>query len=317
MGTVKRALQKYPQLGTLAAFFVIIIIFAVKSNVFLTGENIANVLNQTAPISIVAFGMTMVLLVGGMDLSVSGTLALVCMLCAQMLSAGYNAFLVVAIGLALGTFIGLCNGLIITTFNIQPFLVTLGMMSVTRGLAKFSSNGQSIFIDNVAFRNIFSLGNVFGIPVLVLWTLLILVITFFLIRQTPFGRQVQAIGGNSVAALNSGVRIKKVKCIVFAMNGFLAALAGIIILSRLSTALPTVGVGIEMDSIAATVLGGTGFVGEGGNMLGTLLGSLVIGTVINGLTILGVDPYIQEVIKGLIIIVTVVSSVMLGKRGEK
>lgn len=309
--------QKYPQVGTLAAFFVIVLLFATQSPVFLTGENISNILNQTAPISIVAFGMTMVLIIGGMDLSVSGTLALACMVCAKLLSQNMSPVIAVLCALLLGAFIGLCNGLLITTFNIQPFLITLGMMNITRGFARFSTNGQSVYIEAEGFRKVFSQGQIAGIPVLVFWTAIVLLAAFFIVKCTPFGRRMQAIGGNSTAALNSGVKVNKIKCIVFAINGFLAALAGIIILSRLSSGLPTVGTGIEMDSIAATVLGGTGFAGEGGNMFGTLLGSLVIGTVINGLTIMGVDSYIQEVVKGGIIIVTVVLSVLVAKRNDK
>ena len=317
-GRMKRVLQKYPQLGTLTAFVLIIVLFSIAAPTFCTVENVINILNQTASTSIVAFGMTMVLLVGGMDLSAGGILALVAMISAKLMADfGMNAMLVVPIGLMLGAFIGFCNGFIITKFNIQPFLVTLGMMSVTRGFAKFSSNGQSVFIRASGFRQVFSQGNVLGIPVLMIWTVIILLATFFLIKFTPFGRHVQAIGGNQIAAQNSGVKVKRVKCTVFALNGLLAALAGFAMLSRLSTALPTMATGIEMDSIAATVLGGTGFSGEGGNMLGTLLGALVIGTVINGLTILGVDPYIQDVIKGLIIIVTVVSSELMGRRDTK
>jgi ribose transport system permease protein len=145
----------------------------------------------------------------------------------------------------------------------------------------------------------------------------LLAITYFLVSHTPFGRRIQAVGGNSEAAAFSGIKVTRVKLIVYTISGLLASAAGFVTLSRLSSGLPTVAQGIEMDAIASAVLGGTGFNGEGGNIFGTLLGSLVIATITNGLTVLGVDSYLQNVVKGVIIILTVVASVTLAKRNER
>jgi ribose transport system permease protein len=193
----------------------------------------------------------------------------------------------------------------------------MGMVSITRGLAQYTTNGQSIFIKADSFRLAISQGRLFGIPVLLYWVALFLVVIYFLVSHTPFGRRIQAVGGNSEAALFSGIKVNRVKIIVYTVSGLIAAAAGFVTLSRLSSGLPTVGMGIEMDAIASAVLGGTGFNGEGGNILGTVLGALVIGTITNGLTVLGVDSYLQNVVKGVIIILTVVASVSLAKKSVR
>lgn len=309
--SLKKFFGRYPQMATLIGFIVIVIFFSIQKETFMTKENLSNIANQTATIAIVAFGMTMVLLTAGIDLSVGGNMALVCVICATAFTKGLPALGVVALGLILGAAIGCINGLIISVFNIQPFLVTMGMVNIARGFAKYITNGQSVFISNDGFRNIVSQGAVFGIPVLVFWIAIALIITFVIVNRTAFGRKIQAVGGNEEAAFFSGVKVKQVKVIVYTLSGLFAAAAGIITLSRLSSGLPTVGQGAEMDAIAAAVLGGTGFNGEGGNMLGTILGALVIGTIVNGLTVMGVDAYLQDVVKGFIIILTVIASVKL------
>ena len=306
--SISKTFAKYPQLATLIGFVAIIIIFSVTTNTFFTAENFTNIINQTATIAIVAFGMTMVLLTAGIDLSVGGIAAIVCVVCAILFTKGLPAVAIVAIGMVLGAAIGCVNGLIISFFRIQPFLVTMGMVNITRGFAKYITNGQSVFISADKFRNILSQGKLFGLPVLFYWILLALIVTFVIVNCTTFGRRIQAVGGNEEAAFFSGVKVNRVKVIVYTLSGFFAACTGIITLSRLSSGLPTVAQSIEMDAIAAAVLGGTGFNGEGGNMLGTMLGALVIGTIVNGLTVMGVDSYLQDVVKGIIIIVCVIMS---------
>jgi len=312
--SILKVFQRYPQLGTLIGLVVIVVFFSLSNPFFLTPANIFNLVNQTASIVIVAFGMTMILLTGNIDLSVGGVLALVGVISALLLMAEVPIPLIILIGLLVGCTVGLLNGLIVTTFGIQPFLVTMGTMIITRGLAQYATGGRSLFIQADGFRQVVTQGNLFGIPVLVYWVLLFAVVSYFLVSHTPFGRRMQAVGGNPEAAAYSGIKVKKVQIIVFIMSGFLASIAGFITMSRLSTAMPTVALGIEMDAIAAAVLGGTGFKGEGGSIAGTVLGALVIGTIINGLTVLRVDAFLQNVIMGIIIISAVIVSVTISKK---
>ena len=312
--SILKVFQRYPQLGTLIGLAVIVIFFTLSNPFFLTPANIFNLVNQTAGIVIVAFGMTMILLTGSIDLSVGGVLALVGVISALLLMEGVPIPLIILIGMLVGCTVGLINGLIVTTFGIQPFLVTMSMMIITRGLAQYATGGRSLFIQADGFRQVVSQGNLFGIPVLVYWVSLFAIVTYFLVSHTPFGRRMQAVGGNPEAASYSGIRVKKVQIIVFIMSGFLASIAGFVTMSRLSTAMPTVALGIEMDAIAAAVLGGTGFKGEGGSIVGTVLGALVIGTIVNGLTVLRVDAFLQNVIMGIIIISAVIVSVTISKK---
>jgi ribose/xylose/arabinose/galactoside ABC-type transport system permease subunit len=223
---------------------------------------------------------------------------------------------VVVIGLAIGVAVGLLNGLIITTWEVQPFLVTLGTMTMARGTALIVSGGKTTYVTNDLFKNIFAKGEIAGIPVLIVWLFVILIILYMLISRTTFGRRIQAIGGNEAAAINSGIQVKRVKTVAYAINGVLSGVCGLIILGKLSSGLPNAGEGLEMEAIAAAVLGGTGFKGEGGNVIGTLLGALVIGIVINGLTLMGVQSYVQTVVKGAIIILIVVGSISLTRRKD-
>lgn len=308
---------QFPQMATIIVFAVVFIIFSLLSpGVFLSFKNLSNIMEQTAAISIAAFGMTVVLLVGGIDLSVGAVIAVVGVVCARMVENGSHLILVALAALGIAVAFGLFNGLIITTWKVQPFLVTLGTMSIGRGLALIISGGMSIYLPDKNFAKIFATGKVLGIQSLVLWTIGSLIIIYIIVTKTPFGRRVQAIGGNEEAAVNSGVNVKRVKILVYIISSVMAALSGLIIMSRLGSGLPSLGQGAELDAIAASVLGGTGFAGEGGNPLGTLLGSLVIGTVVNGLTILGVNSYIQVVVKGMIIILTVVGSIIIVKDKE-
>ncbi len=309
--------QRYPQVAILLAYVVIVIIFSVSSEHFATATNVVNIINQTATICILGFGMTVVLLIGGIDLSVGGIIAFVSCMCAMMLDAGYSPVLTVLAGLGMGLLFGLCSGLAVVGFRIQPFLATLGMMNITRGLSKYITEGKTVVVLDEKFKEVFSQGSIGPMPILIIWIIAVLLVMFFIVGYTPLGRRIQAIGGNQSAAANSGIKVKTIKVVVFMVNGALASLAGFILMSRLGSASGTVGMGAEMDGITAAVLGGTGFNGEGGNMFGTLLGAFVIGTVINGMTILGVDSYLQDVVRGIIIIATVAFTMAINRRAEE
>jgi putative xylitol transport system permease protein len=295
-----------PQLGMIAAFAVMVAVFATLSPVFLTPGNFINIANQTAIISVLAFGMTLVMLSGGIDLSVGSIVSLSAVVCALLLGAGAGTALAIGAALLTGISLGALSGGITVRWAIQPFLVTLGILSIARGLSLVLSEGRTIYIEDETFLALTAQSTIGPLPVLFAWTLVFFLLTWVLLNLTTFGRWIRAVGGNPLAARHAGIRTGWVTIRVYMLSGGLAACAGLMMAGRLSSGLPSVGVGLELDAIAAAVLGGTGFKGEGGSLIGTLFGALVMGTVINGLTILGVNPYVQEIAKGLIIILAVV-----------
>jgi ribose/xylose/arabinose/galactoside ABC-type transport system permease subunit len=294
------------RIGIVVAFLVLVAVFSTLSPVFFTAANFINIANQTAIISVLAFGMTLVMLSGGIDLSVGSLVSLSAVIVALMLAAGIPWPLAVAAALAVGAGFGALSGFISVRWSIQPFLVTLGALSVARGLSLVLSEGRTIYIESESFLRLTAQGSLGPLPVLFAWTLGFFGLCWVLLSLTPFGRHLRAVGGNPEAARHAGIATGNVTIRVFMLSGGLAAFGGLMMAGRLSGGLPSVGVGMELDAIAAAVLGGTGFKGEGGSLVGTLFGALVMGTVINGLTLLGVNPYIQEIAKGVIIVVAVI-----------
>lgn len=299
-------LARFQSLGIGLAFLVMVIVFSILTPNFFRFRNIVNIANQTAIISVVAFGMTIVMLSGGIDLSVGSIASLTAVLAALMLRAGFPSVLVIVLGLLPGATVGLANAWVVQRWNVQPFLVTLGMMSIARGASLIVSGGQTTYIDNQTFLQMTGRGYIGPVPVIFLWTVVFFVLTHVLMTYTTFGRKLRAVGGNIVAARQAGVSVVAIRTCAFLISGALASIGGVMVAGRLASGLPTVGVGMELDAIAAAVLGGTGFKGEGGSMVGTLLGALVMGTLINGLTILGINTYVQEVAKGAVIILAIV-----------
>ena len=318
----KELIVNYPQMATVFIFVLVMIVFSVLSPVnkegfpvFISQRNIMSILDQTAGISIASFGMTMVLLIGGIDLSMGAMLGMTGVLSSHlMVYYGFSELATVLFCLIIGAFFGFVNGFIITRWRVQPFLVTLGTMNIIRGIGFVISQGQSTYITSTVFRDVFSGFKVFGVSVLVFWTFIFLILAYVLISKTAFGRRTQAIGGNEEAALNSGIKVNRTKIIVYSINGMIGAFVGLLMVARLGSGMPSVGDGFEMNAITSSVLGGTTFSGDGGNMFGTLLGSLVIGTVVNGLTILGVNSYVQSIVKGGIIILTIVGSTVITRK---
>lgn len=293
-------------LGLVLAFAAMLAVFSVMSPVFFTYGNFINIANQTAVISVLAIGMTLVMLSGGIDLSVGAVVSLSAVVCALLLDSGMGLPLAFGLSILLGIAVGAINGMISVRWGIQTFLVTLGSLSVARGLSLVLSDGRTIYIESERFLVITAQGFIGPIPVLFAWTLLFFAAVWVLLNLTTFGRKVRAVGGNVEAARQAGLNTQWVVVRVFMLSGGLAACAGLMMAGRLSSGLPSVGVGMELDAIAAAVLGGTGFKGEGGSLAGTLFGALVMGTVINGLTVLGIDPYIQEITKGVVIVLAVI-----------
>ncbi len=294
------------KLGPLLGLFLLVVIVSILNPSFLEPLNLLNLLRQVAINALIAFGMTFVILTGGIDLSVGAILALSSALTAGMMVAGVDPIIAIIAGCILGALMGMVNGLFITKGKMAPFIATLATMTIFRGLTLVYTGGNPItgLGDNYLFQ-LFGRGYFLGIPVPAITMILAFVILFILLHKTPFGRKTYAIGGNEKAALISGIKVPKVKIMIYSLSGMLAALAGAILTSRLNSAQPTAGTSYELDAIAAVVLGGTSLSGGKGRIFGTLIGALIIGTLNNGLNLLGVSSFYQMVVKGIVILIAV------------
>ncbi|MED3624478.1 ribose ABC transporter permease RbsC [Neobacillus thermocopriae] len=294
------------KLGPLLGLLILFVIVSVLNPSFLEPLNILNLLRQVAINALIAFGMTFVILTGGIDLSVGAILALSSSLMAGMIVSGVDPILAILIGCVLGALMGVVNGLLITKGKMAPFIATLATMTILRGLTLVYTEGNPItgLGDHYLFQ-LFGRGYFLGIPVPAVTMILTFVVLYILLHKTPFGRKTYAIGGNEKAALISGIKVPNVKVMIYALSGLLSALAGAILTSRLNSAQPTAGTSYELDAIAAVVLGGTSLSGGKGRIFGTLIGALIIGTLNNGLNLLGVSSFYQMVVKGIVIIIAV------------
>ena len=295
-----------------------LIIFAVIVSVlnprFLTHANILNVLRQTSINSIIAIGMTLVILTGGIDLSVGSILAFCGAVMASLLNAGHNPILALIVTLALGLVFGFFNGFLVSKMKLQAFIVTLVTMTFLRGATLVFTEGKPITVDDggLLFENIGG-GYLFDIPIPIYIMIALFVAGHYLLMHTKFGRYTYAIGGNEEATKLSGINVDKVKMWVYGLCGMLSALAGVILTSRLYSAQPTAGSGYELDAIAAVVLGGTSLAGGVGRVTGTALGALIIGVLGNALNLLNVSSYYQMMIKAIVILI----SVLIDRKSNK
>jgi ribose/xylose/arabinose/galactoside ABC-type transport system permease subunit len=288
------------------AFAILLVIFSLTSPWFLSIDNFLNIGRQTTLVSIIAVGMTFVIIARQIDLSVGSTLALSGMAAALAMAHVYNSWLVgAAAGLGAGALVGLLNGVLTMRLAIPSFLVTLGTLSAARGLALMVTDTKPVIITNETYFSIFGEGTLLGVPAPIAWTLAATVIGVLLLHYNVFGRRIYAAGGNPTAALYSGIQIKRVTTLAFVLTGALAGLAALVLSARSHAARPDVVQGMELDVIASVILGGCSLFGGRGNILGTLLGSLIIGTLNNGLVLLGVSSPMQLVIKGAIIVAAV------------
>ncbi len=302
---VKKYLRRYQSIIGLILFSIII---SLLNDRFLTWGNILNVLRQTSINSIIAAGMTFVILTGGIDLSVGSILAFSGAVAAMLIGAGYPAIVAVIGALLVGTTVGFLNGLVISKGNLQPFIVTLATMTIFRGATLVFTDGRPISTGYEMNALLYSkLGNgYFGfIPIPIFIMVFVFIIGYFILKHTTIGRYVYAVGGNEEATKLSGVNVDRIKMFVFATSGFFAALAGIIITARLSSAQPTAGTGYELDAIAAVVLGGTSLAGGIGTIMGTVIGALIIGILNNALNLMDVTSYYQMLAKGAVILIAV------------
>ncbi len=286
--------------GLVFSFFLLCVVLSLLSDRFLTLNNVVNVLRQSTINGIISVGMAYVILTAGIDLSAGSVLALCTVVTADLLQKGVPVPLAVIAGLGLGAGLGLVNGLIITKARVPPFVTTLGMMTVARGLALTYTQGRPItgLPDGFRFMGTGSLG---PIPMPIVIAGLTFILGYVLLTRTRVGEYIFALGNNPVAARYAGIATDRYIMFVYAVAGLLAALAGMILVARLNSAQPTAGLGYEFDAIAAVVVGGTSFAGGEGGLGGTLLGALVIAVLNNGLNLLNVSSFYQPVVTGVVI----------------
>ena len=304
---MKNTMKYMSELTTVIALIILMAVITIINSNFLTANNLLNLLLQVTSNALIAFGMTFVILTGGIDLSVGSILALSSALTAGLLGSGMPVTLAILISLILGCILGMMNGLLISYGKLAPFIVTLATMTIFRGATLVYTNGNPItkgLSDTFLFQFL-GQGYIVGIPFPVIIMFIVFIVLYVLLHKTAFGKSVYAIGGNEKAAYISGVKLNKVKIIIYSISGMMASISGLIITSRLSSAQPTAGASYEMDSIAAVVLGGTSLSGGKGRILGTLIGALIIGVLNNGLNIIGVSAFWQQVVKGVVILIAV------------
>jgi ribose/xylose/arabinose/galactoside ABC-type transport system permease subunit len=283
-------------------FLVLIAIFALSSPVFLSWANFANIGRQTALVSIIAVGMTFVIVSGEFDLSVGSGMALSGVVAALAMRGIGQTWIVGALaGLLTGASIGFVNGILTTKLRIPSFLITLGSLSIARGIAMIVTGTRPVIISNTTYYQLFGEGSFLDLPAPIFWTFVVAIGGIVLLHFSTFGRRVFATGGNALAARYSGISTARVKTISLMLAGTLAGLAGLVLSARSHAARPDVGVGLELDVITSVILGGAALSGGRGTIIGALVGSLVIGILNNGLVLLGVDASVQLAVKGLII----------------
>ena len=299
--------------ATLIILVIFLIAMAFLTNRFFTFKNITNVGRQISLNAIIAIGMTLVIITGGIDLSVGGVCALCCCMCARLLNTTGSIFLAVFISLLIGLAVGATNGFIISSTGIAPFIVTLSTVSITRGITLVFTNASPMPINNPAFKQI-GQGMLANIPIPIFITLFIAAIAAFMMSKTKFGRYVYAIGGNERSAIVSGIRVRLVKLIVYMLSGFLAAFTAVIYTSRLSSGVPSLGTGFEMDAITAAVIGGASLAGGQGNIWGTLIGAVIIGILNNALNLLNINSYYQDIVTGVVVMIAVLFDFFIQSR---
>jgi ribose transport system permease protein len=289
------------QAAAAGALVVVFIFLSFASPVFFTVNNLTNVLEQTAVTAIIAIGMTFVIITAGIDLSVGSTAAISGVIGVSLIvNNGVSWPLAIVLGTLVGAVVGLGNGLLITFANLNPFIATLGMMSVIRGLVYISTNGQVVFGVPNAF-GVLGSGKVAGIPVALIVLLIIAVLAYLLLSRTRLGRYTYAIGSNREAARLSGIPVRNYLIAVYVLLGLLAGFGGMIASSRVYSGQPNFGIGLELDVIAATVIGGASLFGGQGTILGTLIGAFLIALIRNGSVLLDINTFYQQVIIGAVI----------------
>lgn len=316
--------QFYTKYGTFMLLLVVFIFSVVGVPSFLGRENLTNILRQIAVVTVLAFGVQFVIILGHINVALGSEIALIgCVSCIVMvrmqsvLGSGIGLAAAILAGLAVGVVIGLINGFVITTFKIPAFIMTLGVTEAARGLALILTDGKPVSGMAESFK-VLGQGYVLGvIPVSVIVTALVFLFCWILLNKCKFGRHLYAVGGNINAAEASGIKSKIVVRKAFIIDGICAAIAGILFMSRLGTGQPSSGVTYEFKAITACVVGGTSLAGGSGSLVGTLIGSIIVGIIENAQTLLGINAYWQQVVRGLIILLAVIIDVVTKQAAAK
>ena len=307
---MKNSVVKYfkDNIGIIIALLlmcVFLVIFPTTRTTFLTPKNVFNILRQNASNLFLATGMTMVIILGGIELSVGSVIALSgCVAAGCVVNLGLPEIVGFAAAIGVGALVGMFNGFVICKTNIPPFIVTLASMNIAKGIALVYTQGALIRCMTDAFK-FPGAGYIGPVPTPVVLMIAIFIIAVLIVNRTQLGRHIYAVGGNAQAAQFSGINVQKVKFIVYTYTGIMSGIAGIIVASRLYSGQPTAGDGAEMDAIAAVVVGGTSMSGGSGRLGGTLIGVLIIGVLNNGLNLMGVDSNWQYIVKGVVILLAV------------
>ncbi|SDA87967.1 sugar ABC transporter permease [Sinorhizobium sp. NFACC03] len=308
-------IQEY---GIFLAFLLLAVILSLSNPYFLTPGNASNVLLQTSINGVLAIGMTFVILTRGIDLSVGSVVALAGMVSASFATtsatagiagAPYPFYLALAVGILVGIACGTVVGIIVSRFSVPAFVATLGMLSAARGMTLIYGGGKPVPALTPEFRWI-GTGSVLGIPMPVILLAIVFLASWWVLTRTRFGRYIYAVGGNPHAAKTSGINVTRIRFLVYVISGALSGLAGMMLSARTGSALPQAGIAYELDAIAAVVIGGTSLSGGVGRVTGTLIGALIIGVMNNGLDLMGIQSYYQQVLKGALI----VGAVMLDQK---
>ncbi len=289
------------------ALLLLILIGSILSPHFLTGDNLLSVGRQASVLALLSLGMTLAMLVGGVDLSVASILGVCGVVSVGLQGQGVSMGIAILVMLVVGVLLGSFNALLITKGRMYPFIATLATMTLYRGFALLYTNGQILRGVSDAYR-FFGTGYIWFVPVPVVIMVVVYALAIFFLRSTTFGRNVYAVGGNSEAARLAGINVNRYKGAIFVISGVIAAVAAIIMTARVTVGEPLAGDGLQLDAIAATVIGGTTFAGGIGNAGGTLIGALILGIINNILNLVGVSPYLQYVFRGGIIIVAVLAN---------
>lgn len=292
--------------GIIIGLILICILLGIMTDSFLTVRNFTNIMRQISINVILACGMTMVIILGGIDLSVGSIIAVSgCLCCGLITNTGMPSAAAIPLSILVGTLIGVFNGFVVSRTTIPPFIVTLAMMNIGRGFARIYTKATTILVDDELFTFIGSGTVLGGIPIHIIYMIVVIAVSALILNRTKLGRNIYAVGDNKQAASYSGINAKRVTMTVFVIMGFFAACAGIISSARTFSGQFNVGEGAEMDAISAVVLGGTSMSGGIGHLSGTIIGCIVIGVLNNGMNILGIDSSWQYVVKGVVVLIAV------------
>lgn len=301
---LSNAKDKVKNYGSLFALIIMMVGLSIVSPVFLTVSNLRNVIMQVAVIAVIAEGATFIILTGGIDLSVGAVLGVAGVFAAGVMRDTGSTFLAVLTCIGVAVAFGILSGVLISYGNLPAFVATLGIMSIARGMAFIYTHGKPISNFPDSFR-LLGAGSILGIPVMIIAVFFLYAIMYIVLKKTSFGRITCAIGSNEEATKLTGIDTKKYKVLVYTMAGFLTGIASLMYIGRINSGHPNSGTGYELDAIAAVVIGGTSLSGGKGSIIGTIIGALIMGVIKNGLNLLNVDSYYQNVVIGLIIILAV------------